>query len=192
MAETEDTEPKQHGICFTILYYVGVLVAVVLVVWGVRTYVGEPYEIPSGSMEDTLEVGDYILGAKLGYPAGAPAHGDIITFISPENSSETFIKRVIATEGETVDLQNGSVEVNEVALDEPYTQGKLSAPLSRTSAKLPEGISFPYTVPEGKVWVMGDNRTNSLDSRYFGAIPVSSITSHAVFRVFPFSRFGSL
>ena len=77
-------------------------------------------------------------------------------------------------------------------LDEPYTEGKPSEPLSGHAASLDEDVSFPYTVPEGCVWVMGDNRTNSLDSRYFGAVPIASITSHAVFKFWPLSDIGTL
>ena len=96
-----------------------------------------------------------------------------------------LIKRVIATGGQTVDLRDGVVYVDGVPLDEPYTQGKPSNDLN-------SGITYPYTVPEGHVWVMGDNRTNSADSRAFGAIPLESVTGHAVLRYWPLDRIGTL
>ena len=91
--------------------------------------------------------------------------------------------------GQTVDLVDGKVVVDGVALDEPYTQGKVSEPLNPA----PDAdVSYPFTVPEGRLWVMGDNRTNSQDSRYFGAIEESSVTGHAVLVYWPFQNFGAL
>lgn len=170
-----------------------VLVIVALVAaFLLRTYVAEPFVIPSASMEDTLKVGDRLIGEKLTYRSSSPQPGDIVTFEDPENPGTILIKRVIATEGQTVSLQGGKVIVDGTALDEPYTEGKASDPITRHAPTLSADIAYPYTVPAGSVWVMGDNRTNSLDSRYFGAIPVSSITSRAVFVFWPFSDFGAI
>ncbi len=174
----------------------GLLEIVVLVVVALaaafllRTFVAEPFIIPSGSMEDTLKVGDRLVGEKITYRTSSPKVGDIVTFEDPESPGTILIKRVIATEGQVVSLQDGKVVVDGVALDEPYTEGKPSEALDRHSAALAENVSYPYTVPAGSVWVMGDNRTNSLDSRYFGAIPVSSITSRAVFVFWPLEDLG--
>ena len=98
-----------------------------------------------------------------------------------------LVKRVIATAGQTVDLVDGVVYVDGVALDEPYAEGE-SYPLAAQA----EGVSvgFPYTVPEGCVWVMGDNRENSADSRYFGAVPEDDLIGVVVFRYWPLNRFG--
>ena len=114
--------------------------------------------------------------------------GDIVTFADPLVSNRTLIKRVIATGGQTVDLQNGKVVVDGVVLDEPYIENKVSEPFEKTAVP----ISYPYTVPEGCLWVMGDNRTNSQDSRYFGAIDASSVTGHAVFTYWPIPHIGVL
>lgn len=157
-----------------------------------RTYVAEPFVIPSASMEETLKVGDRLVGEKVTYRSSSPQPGDIVTFEDPENPGTILIKRVIATEGQSVSLEGGKVVVDGVTLDEPYTEGKESEPLASHSASLSSDIAYPYTVPAGSVWVMGDNRTNSLDSRYFGAIPVSSITSRAVFVFWPASDFGAI
>lgn len=73
-------------------------------------------------------------------------------------------------------------------IDEPYTENKVSEPFEKTAVS----ISYPYTVPEGYLWVMGDNRTNSQDSRYFGAIDASSVTGHAVFTYWPIPHIGVL
>lgn len=88
----------------------------------------------------------------------------------------TLIKRVIATEGQTVDLRDGKVYVDGVALDEPYTDGLPSYPLNTVGTV---DISYPYTIPKGDVWVMGDNRTNSSDSRYFGPIDKDTVFGKA-------------
>lgn len=163
-----------------------VMIAIVaLVTVGLRTFVFVPYEIPSGSMEETIMTGDMVFSEKVSYYFRAPKRGDIVTFDDPEVAGRTLIKRVIATGGQTVDLVDGQVVVDGVALDEPYTLGKESWPLARTAVG--KDISFPYTVPEGEIWVMGDNRTASQDSRYFGSIPVSSVTGRGAMIYWPFN-----
>jgi signal peptidase I len=100
-----------------------------------------------------------------------------------------LIKRVIATGGQTVDLRDGRVYVDDVLQNEPYTHGEPSLALR---SYLFEEITYPYTVPPGGLWVMGDNRTNSQDSRYFGAIPESSVTGKALFIYWPLTDIGLL
>lgn len=156
-----------------------------------RAFVAEVYEVPSGSMLDTIQIGDRLIGEKISYHFSSPKQGDIVTFIDPEDSKSTLIKRVIATAGQTVEFKDGVVYVDGEALAEPYTEGKPTEPLTMQSANA-GSIEYPYTVPEGCVWVMGDNRINSLDSRYFGPIEVSSITSHGLFIFWPLSDAGSL
>lgn len=152
-------------------------------------FVIEPYDIPSGSMEETIMTGDRVFVEKVSYHFTDPQPGDIVTFNSPEVAGQVLIKRCIAVGGQTVNLVDGVVYVDGVALDEPYTNGKPTNPL-RTAAG--ESISYPYTVPEGHIWVMGDNRTNSSDSRYFGAVPLSSVTGRGCLVFWPFSHFGLL
>lgn len=174
---------------FEIIIIVALAFGVALLV---RTYVAEPFVIPSTSMTETLKVGDRIIGEKLTYTTYDPEVGDIVTFKDPENPDTILIKRVIATAGQTVELKDGKVYVNGFALSESYTLGKQSYEIQSHGSNLDANIEYPYTVPEGCVWVMGDNRTNSLDSRYFGAIPISSITSKAVFVFWPLEDIGSL
>ena len=174
------------------LEFVGFAVLALVVALGVRVFVAEPFIIPSASMTDTLEVGDRLIGEKLTYRSSDPQVGDIVTFVDPEDSSLTLIKRVVATAGQTVELLDGKVYVDGEELSEPYTDGKPSYPLDSHSSLLASGISYPYTVPDGCIWVMGDNRTNSQDSRYFGAVPVSSVTSKAVFVFWPPEHIGAL
>ncbi|MCH3968269.1 MAG: signal peptidase I [Atopobiaceae bacterium] len=169
------------------LEWVLIIVAAVGFALLIRTFVAEPFEIPSGSMQDTLEVGDRILGEKVSYHFRSPQAGDIVTFTDPDDEGTTLIKRVIATEGQTVDLEDGVVYVDGQALSESYTEGKRSDPISSHAKGLDQDVTYPYVVPEGSIWVMGDNRTNSLDSRYFGAIPVSNVTTRALATFWPLS-----
>lgn len=167
-----------------------IMVAAVFVMsWALRTFLVQPYEIPSGSMEETIMTGDMVFSEKVSYYFGDPQQGDIVTFADPEIPSRVLIKRVMATGGQTVDLVDGHVVVDGVALDEPYTQGLPSYPLSPAYGT---EISYPYTLGEGELWVMGDNRTNSQDSRYFGAIDASTVTGKAVLIYWPLSHFGLL
>lgn len=158
----------------------------------IRSFVAEPFVIPSTSMTSTLNVGDRLIGEKITYRGSDPKAGDIITFEDPDNPSQILIKRVIATAGQVVELKDGVVYIDGIALSEPYTSGKKSYPLNGHASKLDNDIEYPYTVPEGYVWVMGDNRTNSQDSRYFGAIPISSVTSRALFVFWPLENIGAI
>ena len=174
----------------TLLSVIIMVAVVALITLGLRLFVFVPYEIPTGSMEDTIMPGDMVFSEKISYYVRAPERGDIVTFADPEVAGRTLIKRVIATEGQTVDLVDGKVYVSGVELDEPYTAGRESYPLNRTASGA--DISYPYTVPAGHVWVMGDNRTASQDSRYFGAIPVSSISGRAAMVYWPLADVGLL
>lgn len=170
---------------------VAIIVALAFgIAYVVRTFVMQPFEIPSSSMVDTIQVGDRVFSERLSYYSGSPRQGDIITFTNPGDPSQTLIKRVVATEGQTVDLVDGVVYVDGTRLDEPYTEGKPSEPLDQQLDGVE--IAYPYTVPMGHVWVMGDNRTNSADSRYFGAVDVSTISGRAFFTYWPLSHIGKL
>ena len=128
--------------------FVSLLVMVAFVFglsWVLRTYVFQAYEIPSGSMEETIMVGDMVFSEKVSYYFRDPEPGDIVT----------------------------------------YTRGLPSYTLA-------SDVSYPYTVPEGYLWMMGDNRTNSQDSRFFGAIPVSSVTGRGALVYWPLNDFSLL
>ena len=190
MDSGQHAEQQPSRILSSVLSIILMLAVVIGIVVLLRIFVFVPYEIPSGSMEDTILPGDLVFSEKVSYYIREPRQGDIVTFADPEVAGRTLIKRVIATEGQTVDLVNGNVVVDGVALDEPYTGGKPSYPLSRTARDI--DVSFPYTVPGDCVWVMGDNRTSSQDSRYFGAVNVSSITGRAALVYWPVNDFGLL
>jgi signal peptidase I len=178
------------GIGRSLLSLVVMIAVVALITIGLRMFVFVPYEIPSGSMEDTIMPGDMVFSEKISYYTRKPAYGDIVTFADPEVAGRTLIKRVIATGGQTVEFVDGVVWVDGSPLDEPYTGGKPSVPFDKTA--IDADITYPYTVPADHVWVMGDNRTASQDSRYFGAVPVKSITGRAALVYWPVSEIGLL
>ena len=152
-----------------------------LLAGAIRTWVVQPYVLPTGSMIPTIELQDRVIANKFIYRFTEPKRGDIVVLDDPTGSVDTLIKRVIAVGGETVDLINGAVVVDGVVLDEPYTHGLPSEPMVQ---------QMPYTVPEGSVWLMGDYRTNSADSRVFGAVPLSEVRGRAIFRFWPVDRIG--
>ena len=170
------------------------IVIMVLVVFGLsrllNTFVFGAYEIPSGSMEDTIEVGDLVFSEKLSYYTSEPQKGDIVTFADPLVSNRTLIKRVIATGGDTVDIDpvTGDVSVNGEVLDEPYINETIDV-LEHMG-----DLTYPQTVPEGCVFVMGDNRNASTDSRdsRLGMVDERYILGHVQSVVFPISDFGTV
>jgi signal peptidase I len=154
--------------------------------FGIRTFIVEPFIVPTGSMIPTIQIGNRVLAEKITYRfVRPPRYGDIVVFPDPKGEHPHLIKRVIATQGQVVDLKNGKVYVDGNALNEPYTHGLPSDPLSTE-------FTFPYTVPDSSVWVMGDNRTNSGDSRVFGPVAVSKVEGHAVWTYWPLNAFGRL
>lgn len=178
---------QSRGILGSFVSLVTMVAFVVVCSWALRTFVFQPYEIPTGSMETTIMSGDMVFSEKITYYARDPQPGDIVTFGDPVIPGRTLIKRVIAVGGQTVDIndQDGLVYVDGAPLDEPYTNATLTY-------SLPGGVSYPYTIPEGHLWTMGDNRANSQDSRHYGAVPESSVTGKAVFVYWPISNIGML
>ena len=184
--------PTQNSFLRSLLEWVAIIVIAIAAAFVIRTYVVEPFVVPTGSMESTIEVGDMILAQKFTLELGQGVKaGDIVVFHNPDSTSEhdVLVKRVIATEGQTVDLQDGKVVVDGQVLEETYTQGE-SYELSTQAPGV--SVSFPYIVPEGCVWVMGDNRENSADSRYFGAVSEDNLIAVGFFTYWPFNRIGLL
>jgi signal peptidase I len=161
-----------------------ITVAVALVVaFLLRTFVFGVYTVPTGSMLDTIHQGDMLVGEKVTLHWQSPQVGDVVTFDSPTSPGTTLIKRVVAVAGQTIELKDGKLYVDGVEQNEPYTEGKETLSLSDYAGSA--GITYPYTVPDGYIFCMGDNRTNSLDSRYFGPVSVDAVSSKGLFIYWP-------
>ena len=154
---------------------------------GTRAFAIQPFIVPSGSMIPTIELHNQLLVEKVTYRfIHPPSRGDVVVFDNPDPNNQVekiFIKRVIATQGQTVDILDGKVWVDGNELDEPYVHGKVTAPGT---------IRTPITVPPGEVWLMGDNRPNSGDSRFFGPQPISHVRGRAFWTYWPPTEFGAL
>ncbi|MEA5019447.1 MAG: signal peptidase I [Gordonibacter sp.] len=189
MDSGQHAEPRKRSIFRSLLSLLIMVAFVFGLSWALRTFVFQPYEIPSGSMETTIMTGDMVFSEKVSYYLRDPKPGDIVTFQDPEIPGRVLIKRCIAVGGQTVDLVDGNVVVDGVILSEPYTHGLPSEPLKTA---LGTNFSYPYTIPANHLWVMGDNRTNSQDSRYFGAIEESTVTGRGMLIYWPLNNFGLL
>jgi signal peptidase I len=160
-----------------------------LIYWVVQSFVAQPYQIQQPSMENTLQPGQMVLVDKLTPRISDYKAGDIIIFNPPDGLQEDgksipFIKRVIGVGGDTVELKDGAVWVNGTQLNESYAfEGQ---PTTQT------GPLTRWVVPDGYLFVLGDHREQSEDSRVFGPIPKSSVIGRAVLRLWPPTNFGAL
>jgi len=161
------------------------LISFVLVFGFVRPVIASSFYIGSESMVPTLQVWDRLLINKLAYDIQGPERGDIVLFRDPHGGKEPLIKRVVGLPGDTVRIRGGRLFVNGEPQKEPYVAER---PCVRAA---PKTCSFgPVRVPKGHVFVMGDNRANSYDSRFFGPIPEESIIGEALVRFWPPGRAG--
>ncbi|MDP8973485.1 MAG: signal peptidase I, partial [Actinomycetota bacterium] len=166
-----------------------VVVAVDLVFGLVRPFVVEPMSVPSASMAPTLEPGDRVLTNKLIYDFADPDRGDLVVFESvDERKDEEIVKRVVGLPGEEISVQQGALLVNGEPPHEPYLLAVQESPTNET----PGVDSFgPIVVPQNHVFVMGDNRTNSYDSRFFGPVPEENLVGEVSMRFWPPGRLGT-
>jgi signal peptidase I len=172
-------------------YFESIVIAVILALF-VRTWAVQAFKIPTGSMENNLLIGDHLLVNKFVFgptrsevekklPVREPRRGDIVVFKYPDEPERDFIKRVIGLPGDTLELRNKKVYINGQPLDEPYVHFLEPASTSQevTSFDVRERYG-PVRVPGGQYFVMGDNRDNSQDSRYWGFLPRSYIKGRAL------------
>ena len=187
----------------TLVEYSRSFFPVLLIVLVIRSFVFEPFRIPSGSMMPTLLQGDFIFVKKYAYglrlpvieakfvETGSPQRGDVIVFRLPEKPSVNFIKRVVGIPGDKIHYENHRLTINGELVD--LQEGADATPINPVFLERLDDrehqilVSSPrsvadgnYTVPEGHYFVMGDNRNNSRDSRYIGAIPESYLVGEAV------------
>ena len=171
-----NTGNRTGGAIEWFLVIAGALVAALLI----KTFLFQAFYIPSASMEPTLHIGDRVLVNKLSYRLGDIDRGDLVVFTRPDISPDTqaavrdLIKRVIALPGETLEARDGAIYVDGRRLEEDYL------PRGVISEDLPKRV-----IPEGKVWVMGDNRPNSRDSRALGPVDIDTIHGRAFVRIWP-------
>ena len=176
-------------------YFESIVIAVMLALF-IRTFVVQAFKIPTGSMENNLLIGDHLLVNKFVFaptasplerallPIGTIKRGDVMVFKYPEEPERDFIKRVIGLPGETLEVREKKIYINGKPLDEPYVHF-LQQPA--TSSELSEVTSYdvrerygPVTVPADQYFMMGDNRDNSQDSRYWGFLPRDLVKGKAL------------
>jgi len=204
VSRREKRKEKNKGGALQFLRELPVLIIVALgIALLIKTFVVQAFYIPSGSMENTLMIGDRVLVSKFLYRFSEPKYGQVVVFVSPfgdtnpkvdrgpignffnsiaedlglKSTEKDFIKRVIATEGQTIQAKQGVMFVNNIKLHETYLHD---------NGPIPD--YGPTKVPKGKIFVMGDNRNNSQDSRVFGPISKSTVLGRAFVLIWPPGR----
>jgi signal peptidase I len=189
-------------------YGEAMIIALVLAIF-IRTFFIQAYKIPSGSMEPTLLIGDHILVNKIifglrmpdsifgleipGVPLGQyvfhlePVHrGDVVVFVFPPDRTKDFIKRVIGVAGDTIAVKNGVVWLNGAPMDDPHRHWEVAA--TDRSPVSPRDNFGPVTVPPGKLFMMGDNRDRSYDSRFWGFVDLNDVEGRATIIYLPWNE----
>jgi len=174
----EQSEPKESrsGFLTFIVDILETLVLSVLLFVSINA-ISARIRVDGDSMEPTLISGEYVIVSKLSYRLGSPQRGDIIVFHPPPNPKEEYIKRVIGLPGDQVTIENGFVSVNGQRLNETYLRAK-------------PNYTGTWTVPEGQLFVLGDNRNNSSDSSKWGTVPMDYVVGKAVLVYWPPPAWG--
>ncbi|HEY5629200.1 MAG TPA: signal peptidase I [Candidatus Limnocylindrales bacterium] len=166
------------------------LVLTLIIFFVIQNFVAQPFRVQMSSMEHTFEPDQYVLIDRLSHLWSPYQRGQVIVFRPPESTGEQgdpFIKRVIGVAGDTVELRDGQVFVNGKQLNEPYLYRNDAGDVEPTD---PSGGLSSWTVPDGQLFVMGDHRQVSVDSRAFGFVPVTSVIGRAVLRYWPLAELG--
>ena len=174
--------------------WLAVIVGALLVAFLIKTFLMQAYYIPSSSMTPALQVGDRVLVNKLSYEFGEVSRGDLVVFKRTEvdtGNKTDLIKRVIATEGELLEISGGEIFITEKGgkdrklLVEPYLAEGVTTQGFAFEGLCPESEANTCLVPENFIFVMGDNRSGSRDSRYFGPVDIDDIVGRAFIRIWP-------
>ena len=184
-------------------YFESLVVAVILALF-VRTFVFQAFKIPTGSMEPNLLVGDHLIVNKMAFapaivaaegalvPRRGIERGDVVVFKYPQEPDRDFIKRVIGLPGDRVEMHSKKVHINGKPIEEPYAYlleaPSTGGPVRKDDLREEYG---PVTVPAGQYFMMGDNRDNSEDSRYWGFMPASYVKGQALFIYFSIGDAGN-
>jgi signal peptidase I len=170
------------------------LVLTLIIFFVIQTFVAQPYKVQQQSMEHTLEPDQYVLVDKLTPRFDTYKRGDIVVFTPPDtlvvDDPTPFIKRVIGVGGDTVDIHDGAVYINGTKLTEPYLYA--DAPGDPVQETTVTGDQHSWVIAPGDVFLMGDHRENSSDSRSFGAVAVNKVIGRAWLRYWPLGVFGLL
>lgn len=173
----------------TIREYVEAFIIAILLALFIRTFVIQAFKIPSGSMLPTLQIGDHLLVSKFIYglkipvsgktliPWKKPKHGDVVVFKYPKDRSIDYIKRVIGVPGDTIEIRNKRIFINNKPIKDPHAHYQTRTVLKGSVS--PRDNFGPISVPDGKFFVMGDNRDNSHDSRFWGFVDQKDILGRA-------------
>lgn len=182
--KTHKKSEKQESGMKELLSWVITLGVTLLVVFVLKNYVIINANVPTGSMENTIQPHDNLLGYRLAYLNDEPERGDVIFFYFPDDESQKFVKRIIGLPGETVRIEDAKIYINdsEVPLDEPYLKEEWTYGTG----------PFVFEVPEGCYFVLGDNRNTSRDARYWvnPYVEEEKIIGKAILIYFPFDHFG--
>jgi len=185
---------KPHGGVRNAIEWLAVVAAAILVALVISATSAQAFVIPSKSMESTLHVEDRVLVNKWSYRLHPIHRGDLVVFARPKDlvsNDKDLIKRVIGLPGDKVAFADGHVHIDGKQLSEPYLdKGTVTSNVAGWRYQCTS--QAPCVVPAGQIWVMGDNRGDSEDSRYFGPIPQSSVVGRAMFRIWPPNRIGGL
>ena len=167
-----------------------IVIAALLLALVLRTFVIHAFKIPSGSMLPSLQIGDQILVSKFSYgiklpfimktliPIGVPERGDVVVFVYPQDRSKDYVKRVIGVSGDTIEIRNKQLFLNGRLCKDPYA--KHYDPLIIPGSMHSRDNFGPITIPAGSIFVMGDNRDYSNDSRFWGTVDVQDVIGKAL------------
>jgi signal peptidase I len=183
-----DRKAGRRGGLGCLIEIIETLALTLVIFFLIQHFVAQPFQVQQHSMDRTFAQGDYVLVDRLSHLWSPYARGQVVVFQPPPNTTEgkdPFIKRVIGVAGDTVEIRDGRVFVNGVALDEPYLFRDADGVAEPT---VPRDLSR-WVVPDGELFVMGDHRQVSEDSRVFGPIPVSSVIGRGLVRYWPLSAF---
>jgi signal peptidase I len=192
-AERRKRQKRRHQRRWVVETTAVVILAVVVALL-LRSFVVGTYSIPSTSMVPTLMVGDHIVVDKLAYDLHGIHRSDIVVFTTPKNEHcagppvPDLVKRVIGLPGDTISLKDGYVYIDGKRLSEPWLPATVRDENLPGPAGTPYNLVRPFKVPTGDVYMMGDNRTMSCDSRYWGPVPESTIVGKVDMRIWPLSR----
>jgi signal peptidase I len=181
--QEQSVEPKKENAFIDIVRFS--LIALIIVI-PVRTFIAQPFIVSGASMENTFHTGEYLIVDQLSYELHAPKRGEVIVFRYPKDPSKFFIKRVIALPGETITIEGSTVRIsnpqypNGFILDEPYIKS------------MENGSDLTEVLGDREYFVMGDNRDQSSDSRFWGVLQEERIVGRAFVRLFPPSQLDYL